>query len=86
MTQTGNHTDGIQVCVIFTRKPEFHYLATIRSKEDAKMYVQQRIAQLQQRVELTGHESPALQRWLTAEAMVATMPNEPDLLLPNGPE
>lgn len=79
-----SHTKGIELCIVFARVPEFHYLATIRSPEDARMLVQQRVAALRSLVELDGKERPAINRWLAAEAVTVVIPNEKLLLLPEG--
>lgn len=76
--------NGIELCVVFARTPEFKYLATLRSIDDAKMFVEERLAALAMRVKMTGRESTAMQLWLAAEATVLTIPNEKHLLFPEG--
>jgi len=79
-----SHTDGIELCVIFVRRPEIHVIGIVRSREDAQIFVQQKLAAIRSRMELVQDNDPKIQRLIEAEWMPVTVPNEPRLVFPEG--
>jgi len=79
-----SHTNGIELCVIFVRRPEIHVIGIVRSREDAQIFVQQKLATIRSRLELVLDSDPKIQRLIEAEWMIVTVPSEPQLVFPEG--
>ena len=72
----------IELCVIFNRKPELKVLALVRSVEDARLFVEQKIAQLEASAEVFPDDSPRLLKWTEAETTTVSFPSEPNFVIP----
>lgn len=73
----------IELCVLFTRKPEIKVIALVRSKDDARMFVEQKLALARSGVEIIPDESPKIKKWLDAEWTVISIPEETQYVLPD---
>lgn len=71
-----------ELCVIFNRKPELKVLALVRTAEDARLFVEQKIAQLQASAEILPDDSPRLLKWTEAEWTTVSFPSEPNFAIP----
>lgn len=79
-----NHTDGIELCIVFVRAPDIHVLGIVRSPEDAQLFVQGKLGVIRSRAELVLDTDPRIQRLVQAEWVTVVVPNNPQLVFPHG--